>query len=90
MLRRQVDLKTGYKTRNILCQPVRKSHGGGAIVAVIEMVNKNDSQDFGADDEEVLDACVTRIANILTEKYQELSQAGEKFSGTYVYEQRSY
>lgn len=82
---RSVDMKTGFKTRNILCQPVRKNHGGGGIVAVVEMVNKLDSQVFGPDDEDVLDACVTRIANVLTEKFQILMSAGEKFSGMLQY-----
>ena len=39
-------MKTGFRTRNVLCQPVRSNRGGGNIVAVIQMLNKIDADGF--------------------------------------------
>jgi hypothetical protein len=37
---RNMDIKTGFRTRSILCQPIRGMRGGGAIIGVIQMLNK--------------------------------------------------
>ena len=48
---KDIDLKTGYKTRNILCMPIRKlSH---QIVGVFQVLNKFDG-DFTQKDEDLL------------------------------------
>ena len=38
-----MDDKTGLKSYNCLCQPVRGNKGGGAIVAVVQMLNKHEA-----------------------------------------------
>jgi PAS domain S-box-containing protein len=48
---RSVDLSTGYRTRNILCVPMRDA--SGAIAGVIQALNKV-SGDFTSEDEEML------------------------------------
>ena len=48
---KDIDLKTGYKTRNILCMPIRNlSH---QIIGVFQVLNKNDG-DFTQKDEDLL------------------------------------
>jgi hypothetical protein len=78
---RNVDLKTGYRTHNILCQPVRRSRGSGHIVAVLEMINKLEGQDFTTEDEELLATCAERVGDVLSDRFKELMYAGERFSG---------
>lgn len=80
---RNIDLKTGFKTRNILAQPVRRNRGGGNIIAVVEMMNKADNQDFSEDDEQILTACCENVAEVLSNRFQELMNAGERFSGDF-------
>jgi len=46
------DKKFGYKTRSLLCLPVK--HHTGKIVGVIQLLNKKTGQAFTADDEEFL------------------------------------
>jgi hypothetical protein len=79
---RNIDLKTGFKTRNILCKPVRKNRGGGGLVAVIEMMNKADNQDFTSDDEDILTKCVENIADMLSNRFQELMNGAQMVLST--------
>ncbi|MEM9092237.1 MAG: GAF domain-containing protein, partial [Cyanobacteria bacterium P01_F01_bin.53] len=44
------DRKTGYRTRNILCMPVKSSEG--KVVAIAQVLNKIGSNPFSAEDEE--------------------------------------
>lgn len=37
---RCLDEKTGFRSCNCLCQPVRGNKGGGGIVAIVQMLNK--------------------------------------------------
>lgn len=46
-----VDRSTGYSTRNMLCVPMRNTHGD--IVGVLQLLNKHEGS-FDADDEELL------------------------------------
>lgn len=80
-----MDKRTGFKTRNILCQPVRRIRGGGTICAVIQMINKNNGEDFTSADEEVLSVCVQRIADMLSDKFKDLQQCAKKFSAGAIY-----
>src|SRR5262244_2076516 len=48
-----VDLRTGYRTRSILCMPMKNNHG--ATIGVIQVLNKNDGP-FSAEDESLLAA----------------------------------
>lgn len=49
----EVDRQTGYRTRNILCMPLRDHDDN--IIAVVQVLNKRTGP-FTRDDEEVLDA----------------------------------
>ncbi len=50
----EVDKKSGFHTRNILCMPVRNNEG--AIIGVTQMINKVGEDAFTPADEEVLEA----------------------------------
>ena len=85
-----MDLKTGFKTRSILCQPVRGMRGGGQIIGVIQMLNKKgpgtDGEGvFDAHDEELLTNFSSRVADMLSVKFADLNALAEKFSGEYFY-----
>ncbi len=47
-----VDIKSGYRTRSILCTPMRDSKG--AIIGVLQVLNKHDGGPFTGDDAELL------------------------------------
>lgn len=55
----EVDRQTGYRTRTILCMPVRNK--GGTIVGVLQVLNKRAGV-FTAADEEMLDALSSQAA----------------------------
>lgn len=55
-----VDLKTGYRTRSILCVPLVTP--SGTVVGVIEAMNKKGDGPFDADDEESLRALGSHAA----------------------------
>ncbi|MFN7987436.1 MAG: GAF domain-containing SpoIIE family protein phosphatase [Thermoanaerobaculia bacterium] len=55
-----VDLKTGYRTRSILCVPLVTPSGN--VVGVIEAMNKKGDVPFDADDEESLRALGSHAA----------------------------
>ncbi len=57
---RDVDLKTGFRTRSILCVPLTTP--SGSIVGVIEAMNKKGDLPFDADDEESLRALGSHAA----------------------------
>jgi len=57
---RDVDLKTGFRTRSILCVPLVTP--SGSIVGVIEAMNKKGDGPFDADDEERLRALGSHAA----------------------------
>ncbi len=50
---REVDMRTGYRTRNILCMAMRNKDG--KIIGVFQLLNKK-SGPFSADDEQFIDA----------------------------------
>lgn len=45
---REVDEATGYKTRSILCMPIKVE---GRVIGVVQMVNKRNDDSFGHEDE---------------------------------------
>jgi CRP-like cAMP-binding protein/two-component sensor histidine kinase len=49
----EIDRKSGYKTRNVLCMPMRNKEG--KIVGVFQFLNKSDGS-FGPEDESFIDA----------------------------------
>mmetsp|Transcript_1873 Transcript_1873/g.1953 ORF Transcript_1873/g.1953 Transcript_1873/m.1953 type:complete len:623 (+) Transcript_1873:231-2099(+) len=72
---REVDYYTNFKTKDILCEPVRSRNGGGPIVAVVEMVNKRSPDGFDAQDKAVLKVCVGKVADMLGTRFRELLDA---------------
>jgi len=57
---KDIDLKTGYRTRSILCVPLVTP--SGSVVGVIEAMNKKGDGPFDADDEESLRALGSHAA----------------------------
>jgi adenylate cyclase len=58
----EIDRQTGYRTRTILCMPIRDA--AGTITAVLQVLNKHGSPDaaFDAEDEELLRAFASQVA----------------------------
>ena len=63
-----VDRRTGYRTRSILCAPVRDR--AGQVVAVLQLLNRLDGAPFGPEDERLLDAFVGQVAIALRNAQQ--------------------
>ena len=82
---KNVDIKTGYKTKNILCQPLRSHRGGGHIIGVIEMTNKIGADHFDDHDADLLATCVQRISDELNARFKDLLHAAELFSGSALF-----
>lgn len=57
---RDVDRQTGYRTKSILCMPIRASDGH--ILGVIQVLNKKNGAAFTVDDETLLDALCSQMA----------------------------
>ena len=57
------DKKFGYKTRSLLCMPIR--HKNGEIVGVIQLINKQPNGAFTADDQDFLDKLSGHMAMAL-------------------------
>jgi signal transduction histidine kinase len=55
----EVDMKTGYRTRSILCQPVRNRNR--EIIGVAQVLNRQDGH-FSIEDENLLSALAAQIA----------------------------
>jgi K+-sensing histidine kinase KdpD len=55
-----VDKISGYRTRSVLCVPMRDK--GGAIVGVVQVLNKGGDGPFTPDDEQLLDAIAAQAA----------------------------
>ena len=56
-----VDRQTGYRTRNILCSPIRNK---GKVIGVTQVLNKLDG-DFDAEDLQLLEALTSQAASAL-------------------------
>jgi len=53
------DIKTGYRTRSILCMPVHNQDG--KIIGAIQVLNKLDEHSFNHEDEELLSAFTAMV-----------------------------
>ncbi|MBI2081586.1 MAG: GAF domain-containing protein, partial [candidate division NC10 bacterium] len=73
----EVDRKTGYRTRTILCLPMRDKAGG--VLGVFQVLNKREGA-FGKDDEELLGAVASQAAIALENArlYDDLKKAYER------------
>jgi signal transduction histidine kinase len=70
----EVDRQTGYRTKTILCMPVRNKEG--TIIGVLQVLNKREGV-FTVDDEEMLDALSSQAAVALENArlYEDLRRA---------------
>ena len=80
---RQVDDWTGYKTRNIICVPIRLA--SGEVIGAMQCLNKNKGS-FTADDLELLQDMTSQAAIALSslhfiERTEKLRQKEMKFIG---------
>lgn len=55
----EIDKRSGYRTRNVLCMPMRNKDG--RIVGVFQLLNKHDTS-FGPDDESFIDGLSVHAA----------------------------
>jgi putative ABC transport system ATP-binding protein len=60
---REIDRKTGYRTRSILCLPI--SDRAGRLFAVAQLLNRRDGLPFNAEDEERFAGFIQSIGVIL-------------------------
>lgn len=58
----ELDLRTGYRTRNVLCMPIRHHDEPQQIMGVVQIINKSDGS-FTKADEELLDQTISRISH---------------------------
>ena len=82
-----LDEKTGWRTRNILCQPLRGQRGGGAVIGAVQCINKDPKEgtEFDASDAEHLAVCCQRIADDLHVHFQDLLHIAENVAGIAVF-----
>jgi putative ABC transport system ATP-binding protein len=73
----EVDRRTGFRTRSILCVPIRDSEK--RVFAVAELLNRRDGEPFSAEDEARFDRFLESIAVIL-EAWSDMRRA--RGSGT--------
>ncbi|MEO0455189.1 MAG: GAF domain-containing protein [Cyanobacteria bacterium P01_A01_bin.114] len=59
----RIDRKTGYRTRNILCMPVKSQ--GEKVVAVVQLLNKAGTESFTRQDEESFEEFASSIGVLL-------------------------
>ena len=69
---RQVDAQSGFRTRNILCLPLKNR--GGAVFAVAQLLNRKDGRAFEAEDERRFHHFMESIGVLL----ETLESLGEK------------
>lgn len=69
---REIDRRTGFRTRNILCMPLRRQNG--EVFAVTQLLNKIGDESFDADDEARFDQLTSSLAVVL-ESWWTMSQS---------------
>jgi len=76
---KNVDKQTGYRTRTILCVPMRSVTG--EVVGVLQALNKQDGKPFTGEDEELLSALGGQAAAAVNNAllHQEIEQMMEGF-----------
>ena len=65
---REVDRQTGYRTRSILCLPVKDQNG--AVFAVAQLLNRRDGEPFDRQDEEQFASFIQSIGVIFETQLQ--------------------
>ena len=76
---KEVDKKTGYRTKNILCAPIKTRNN--EIIGVVQLLNKKDD-DFREDDLTLLEAITSQAAAALqnAQLFDEVQKAKEEES----------
>ncbi len=82
-----VDLRSGYRTRSILCMPMRNTKG--AIVGVIQILNKLDGGPFTTEDEALLGALASQAAVAIenSKLYHSVAQKSRELNILFIIEQ---
>lgn len=72
-----IDKKTGYRTRNILCTPIKTTRG--EVIGVAQVLNKR-SAEFGAEDLTLLDAITSQAASafVNAQLHEQISRAQQE------------
>jgi len=73
LFRQEVDRETGYRTRTILCAPMRDSHG--QTFAVAQLLNKRTGEPFDALDERRLREFAGAVG-VIVETWRDMSACG--------------
>lgn len=76
---REFDLKTGYRTRSVLCVPMKDARG--RVLGVIQALNRAGGRPFDAEDEELLSALGAHIAAFVenAQLYESIERLFEAF-----------
>jgi len=78
-----VDLRTGIKSKEVLCMPLRTAKGGGKVKGVVVLTNK--AGGFDGNDEEQVATAVQRISEALFTKFKELNEIADIMAGSAIY-----
>jgi GAF domain-containing protein len=57
---REIDMKTGYRTRTVLCVPIRGPQNKDDVIGCVQLINKLDGV-FEAEDEQIVSAFAAHI-----------------------------
>jgi len=80
-----LDEKTGWKTRNVICHPLRGMRGGGLVIGAIQCSNKEGAEDFDSSDQEHLALACQKIADELHVHYHDLLHIAEAMTGMSIF-----
>lgn len=81
MFNQAIDKKTGYRTKAILCMPIKSND---EVIGVIQLINKTDGQNhFSADDEDIMMIFLAIAGPILavSNLYSQIQGKGDKDTG---------
>jgi GAF domain-containing protein len=74
----EIDKKTGYRTKSMLCVPIPGAKGQGEstqpVIGVLQLINRNDEQPFSTEDEQML-STLLKIAGPILQKYSQFNSA---------------
>ena len=76
----EVDRQTGYRTRSILCAPLRTREG--RVIGALQVLNKLDGGPFTAEDERLVEALAARCATVIENAlvYEQLRAAEQRWA----------
>ena len=68
----EFDKKTGYRTKSILCMAITDERTG-AVVAVLQALNKANAQIFTPEDEDLMSAFAAEVSHVLKRAAHEVA-----------------